>query len=160
MSLPTWEQLNDSSLMAGKRSSYVSEVANLSQHRAPTRSTKAPGPTETRETKPLKHSNSMNANASEEDTSRHSYNNNNDSFTQENYGKSDNRYEREQAKNRGFDEFRYRELCLNAASKSKLITTYLSKIKDYIVKEASLEWEVGVSTSTLFVQVVTIQYCT
>lgn len=113
----------------------------MSQHKAPTKSTsRALGPTET---KPLKHSNSMNANASEEDSSRNSYNND-DSFAQDNYGRTDNRYDREQTKTRGFDEFRYRELCLNAASKSKLITTYLSKIKDYIVKEASLEWEVSV----------------
>lgn len=42
-----------------------------------------------------------------------------------------------------FDEFKYRELCLNAASRTKMVTTYLTKIKDHILKEASLEWEVG-----------------
>lgn len=41
-----------------------------------------------------------------------------------------------------FDEFKYRELCLNAASRAKMVTSYLTKIKDHILKEASLEWEV------------------
>jgi hypothetical protein len=42
-----------------------------------------------------------------------------------------------------FDEFKYKELCLNAASRTKMTTTYLTKIRDHIVKEASLEWEVS-----------------
>ena len=42
-----------------------------------------------------------------------------------------------------FDEFKYREVCLNAASRTKMVTTFLSKIKDHILKEASLEWEVS-----------------
>lgn len=42
----------------------------------------------------------------------------------------------------GFDEFRYREVCLNAATRGKNVTTYLNKIKDHIIKEASLDSEV------------------
>jgi hypothetical protein len=42
-----------------------------------------------------------------------------------------------------FDEFKYKELCLNAASKTKSVATYLTKIKDHITREACLEWEVS-----------------
>ena len=41
-----------------------------------------------------------------------------------------------------FDEFKYKELCLNAAGRTKMIITYLTKIKDHIIKEANLDWEV------------------
>ena len=41
-----------------------------------------------------------------------------------------------------FDAFKYREVCLNSSSKTKMVASFLNKIKDHINKEACLEAEV------------------
>lgn len=41
-----------------------------------------------------------------------------------------------------FDEFKYREVCINSSRKAKLVASFLTKIKDHIHKEACLEAEV------------------
>ena len=57
--------------------------------------------------------------------------------------RSNNNYSREfKEYDKGFDELKYRELCLNAAGKTNVVANYLTKIKDHIIREASLEWEV------------------
>lgn len=44
-----------------------------------------------------------------------------------------------------FDAFKYREVCLNSSSKTKMVANFLNKIKDHINKEACLEAEVNAS---------------
>ena len=45
---------------------------------------------------------------------------------------------------RQFNEFKCREICLSTTNKLKYVLDYISKVKEYILKEGSLELEVSI----------------
>lgn len=137
MNLPTW---TEAGIDVPRKTAEMNHFQTREQHDGSERERYRSQPQyNTENVRPVQ-ANRQYADASVDlDSSRASYNRINTSDG--NFGRTNIRSDRDILDT--FDAFKYREVCLNSSSKTKMVANFLNKIKDHINKEACLEAEVG-----------------
>ena len=137
MNLPTW---TEAATEAPRKATEMNYSRRAEQHDGSERYRSHPQQPNSENTRPVQTNRQFAESSADLDNSRSSYNRMNMSDINGN-GRFNIRSDRDIQDT--FDAFKYREVCLNSSSKTKMVANFLNKIKDHINKEACLEAEVN-----------------